>query len=172
MDRFLHLILPKNVRKVSTVFLACAWVSGLVLGAVLPANDFLVSAMRRAAAGPVSITGLLAAILLPFLFSAFAVYSSEFWLLIPIAFIKAFLFSFSGAAVIYSFGQSGWLVRLLLIFSDSLMLPFLWWYWLQALSFGKTRFLFNSICVLIAAFIIGSLDFTVISPFLVKVLSI
>lgn len=173
MDRFLKFNLPAMRCKGRKAILALAWFLGLISGILFSvmASDSVFPTMRAAATGCVSISGLLSAILLPLLFSAFAVYISQPLLLIPIAFGKAFVFSFVGMSVMAAYGSAGWLVRFLLMFSDCMMLPFLWWYWLRYLS-GSRASAFCSTALLVSlAVIIGSFDYRVISPFLADILS-
>ena len=136
----------------------------------MSASDALYPTMRAAVYSRVSISGLLSAMLLPLLFSAFAVYISNTWLLIPIAFSKAFAFAFLGIGILVSFGSAGWLVRLLLMFGDIVMLPVLWWYWQKALTARQNPL---PHCAAAAAFalLIGGLDYCVISPFLANLIS-
>lgn len=174
MDRFLNFNLPTLRCKGPKVLLACAWFLGLVTGILfsISASDSLFPTMRAAVSGCVSISGLLSAMLLPLLFSAFAVYISQPLLLIPIAFLKALIFSFLGMSIMAAYGSAGWLVRFLLMFSDCMMLPFLWWYWLQAISCPRRAAVRNTALVFVIAVMIGSFDYCVISPFLAKVISI
>lgn len=172
MDRFLHLHLPTRLRKGSVSFLAFGWILGLVSGFLfsLYAGDSLSTTMRAAASGCVSIPGLLSAIFLPLLFSAFAVYISQPWLLIPIAFGKAFLFSYLGVGVMAAFGSAGWLIRWLLMFSDSCSLPLLWWYWLRAVSGQRCFAVRNTAAAFAVALIIGSVDYCMVSPVLANLI--
>ena len=153
--------------------LASSWFLGLVLGIVfsIAAGDPLVSLMRTAVNSRVSISGLLTAILLPFLLSAFAVIFHESWLLILIAFLKAFMFSFVGFGVTVAFRSAGWLVRLLLMFGDCCSLPVLFWYWSRHVGVQESSS-FSAIVVPFALlFCIGSFDFCVVSPFLATLIS-
>ena len=173
MDRFLHLILPTRVCKEPAVNLACSFLAGLLFGACasIAASDTLFPMMRAVAFGCVSIFGLLSAILLPLLFSAFAVYIGQRWLIFLIAFVKAFLFAFLGIGIMNAFGSAGWLVRWLLMFSDSFTLPLLWWFWLRAFSDRRTTSLRFAALIAAAAIIIGSFDYTVVSPFAAMLIS-
>ena len=173
MDRFVHLILPTHSCKEPSIHLACSFLAGLLSGACvsIAASKSLLPMMLAAANSCVSISGLLSAMLLPLLFSAFAVYIRQNWLLIPIAFVKAFLFAFLGIGVMSAFGNAGWLVRWLLMFSDSLTLPLLWWFWLRAFSSGRTDALRFAALVAVAAVLIGSLDYSVVSPFAAMLIS-
>ena len=87
------------------------------------ASDLFLPAMRMAVSGCVSIIGLLSCSLLTFLISALAVYQGRHILLIPIAFVKAFLFSYVGYRLFLAWGQAGWLVTGLMMFSSFCSLP-------------------------------------------------
>lgn len=159
-------------RKGSTFFLALSWCLGLISGIVLFlfAGTQILPWMRSTAYGAVSIVGLLCVTLLPFLFSAFAVFISEPWLLLPISYGKAVLFSLISLGILQSFGSAGWLVRLLLMFSDSVSVPLLYCFWHRHIS-GRRKLAFSeawnavSLCILI-----GSIDYCLVSPFLAQMI--
>ena len=173
MGRFLNLKLPLFSRKSCLSVLASSWFLGHVLGIVfsIAAGDSNVSLMRMALNSHVSISGLLTAILLPFLLSAFAVYLHESWLLIPIAFAKAFIFSYIGLGVMTVYGSAGWLVRLLLMFSDCCSLPVLFWYWIRLLSGQRKATIPATAVPVFLVILIGSFDYCIVSPFLTALIS-
>ena len=88
-------VLPAATRRRAQALLAFSFLSGHFLGVWCSGNasDFFLPAMRTAVSGRVSIIGLLSCALLPFLISALAVYLEQPVFLLPIAFVKAFLFS-------------------------------------------------------------------------------
>ena len=159
-------------RKTSPWFLALSWFIGVLLGipAALAASEFLVPMMHESVQCSVSITGLLAATLLPFLLSAYAVSLSEPWLLLIISALKAFGFSYCACGVSLAFGQSSWLVRFLFLFSDHCLIPVLYLYWLRHIH-GQTKAavweLPTCVCV---ALLVGSIDYCLIAPFLVTLI--
>ena len=173
MGRFLHLKLPFLSRRGPRMVLALSWFLGLLMGAVVSAaaSESLVPLMRAAAAGCVSIDRLLTAILLPFLLSALAVYLQEPWLLLLIAFGKAFLVSFLGFGLMAAYGSAGWLLRWLLMFGDCCSLPLLFWYWLRHISGLRKFTIAGTAPVLLVAVAIGSFDYCIVSPFLTAVIS-
>jgi len=120
MARFFHPVFSSPFRKSECYFLAFAWVMGLVSGSFVfrYSGSDLVSQMPLAANSQPSIFGLLTSCLLPFLFSAFAVYIRATRLLCGICFMKAFLVSYVSWGVLYAFSGCGWLVRGLLLFTD------------------------------------------------------
>lgn len=168
MARFLHYHLPDLWRKGAWFFLAFSWLSGLICGicAFSCAGNSAFSVMRGAFSGSVSIVGLLGVTVLPFLFSAFAVFISKPGLLLVASFGKAFLASYVSLAVMLAFGSAGWLIRWLLCFSSCAAAPLLYWYWLRYIS-GERKFSGFEVFLLISLLIfIGSLDYCVILPFL------
>ena len=172
MDAFFCPILPTTGCRRNRFFLACTWIFGLISGAVCSVHSgiFLTSLMRTAVHGSVSIVGLMSAGLLPLLFSAAAVFISKIWLLIPVAFCKAFLYAYFAAGLMAAYGNAGWLVRILFMFSDYVMLPVLWWYWMSVLDGRDRLFYRKSAVACAAALMIGCFDFYIVSPFLASLL--
>lgn len=171
-DRFLNRKLPHFSRRMMFLLLAFSWCLGLVLGlwSSAMAGESLVPLMQSAASARVTITGLLTAISLPFLLSALAVFLGRWWLFLPIAFGKAFLIAFTGYGVFVSFGSAGWLMRVLLMFSDCACAPLLLWLWIHGITAERRRVLSVAGPALLAL-AIGSVDFYVVSPFLAMLLS-
>ncbi len=167
MARFLHYDFAVNSRKVWQWLLAFAFAAGLAAGSILylSAEFKSVSWMRGAADSPVSIVGLLGVILLPFLFSAAAVFLNRDWLLIPIAFLKALSFVQVSLGISQAYGSAGWLMRFLLMFADSISLPVLVYFWICFGFSGKKLSGWRFLCFIAAAACIGCFDFCVISPF-------
>lgn len=174
MARLLHRNLPTVWRKYATTFLAFSWCSGLFCGIVLyfSAGDPSASLMRMAVTGYVSIVDLLMSVLLPFLISALAVYIFKPGLLAVFAFIKACLFAFFSMGTLEAFGSAGWLIRLLLMFSDICMTVVLYLYWMRHVS-GQRKFSVTySGAYGAAALLIGSIDYCFIAPKLAQILEI
>lgn len=168
MARFLHHDFPTWWRKCCTAFLASSWLLGLIVGCLIfyAAGYECVSWMRAAADSRVSIVGLLSVIILPFLFSAFAVYISHSWLLLIVAFGKAVSFSLVSLGILISFGSAGWLMRFLLMFSDLCALPLLFLFWMRFISGERRITLRSGLLFSAAGLVIGSIDFYLISPIL------
>lgn len=173
MVGFFRTFLASGPRRVNAIILAFALLTGFTLGAYTAtlAEPSSFSLMRTASESCVSIVCLLPALLLPFLFSAFAVYISQYWLLIPIAFTKAFFFSYLSAASLLLFRGSGWLVQLLLMFTDCLSMPVLCWFWLRTCTVSRESVLRSFVSAALVVIGIICLDYQFISPFLVELLS-
>lgn len=165
---------PKQVprRKVWRILLAFSFGAGFWAGMIFSsaAGEVLIPWMRTAIHCRVSIRFLLCATLFPFLFSAIAVFLSQPGLLLLIAFGKAFSAGLAGMCLCTAFGSAGWLVRWLLCFSSCLSLPVLYGYWLRHVG-GKAGDPFRETAWLLSvSLLIGSVDYFVIVPFLVRVI--
>lgn len=153
-------------RKVCRLVLAFFWLSGLLAGVAFysPAGHILDPWMRGRAFAPVSIRPLLCVTLLPFLFSAFAVFISRPRLIYLVAFSKAFLLGLIGLAVQRCWGSAGWLARWMLCFSSAASGPLLYWYWLRHID-GRREYAFSETALLFSsAAILGSIHFFIIVP--------
>ena len=174
MAQLLQRIFSQHLRKYHNIFLAFIWLLGLHCGI----SVFRISQisffplMRGAEDCSVSIVGLLSVSLLPFLFSALAVYIRSFPLLGLLCFIKSSLFAFVSMGLFSTYDSAGWLLRLLMMFSDLCSLVPLWWCWIRSsdtVSVGSFR---PVVMASFAVTVIVCLDFYYISPLLVKLLEI
>jgi len=151
--------------------LAFMWFMGSLFGIILTeqsGNSYYLL-MRTAASSRVSIVGLIASVYLPFLLSAFAVYTNKPRFIYFICFVKAALLAQGALAVALAFGSASWLARFLLQFTDLLLAPVLCWFVIRLLSGVvalKRDFCFCSVIFLMT----GSLDYCVVSPFLVMLI--
>lgn len=165
MNRFSHRRLSVLLRKYAMTCLACSWILGLISGlwtSRYAAFHLIGLEDSFHLYTPISI---LSVALLPVLISALVVFAEQSWLLLPISFLKAFCFAHVGALVTKSFGSASWLIQILLMFSDCVSLPFLWWFWYRLLK-SSQQIAFSTIFpIALAALSIGVLDFKVISPF-------
>ncbi len=172
MDRFLHLNWSFSLCKTWRPLLALIWFLGLFFGAIAVSSaDAIFSlTMHSALYGSLSIFGLLAALLLPLLLTAFAVYVSKPILILFFAFFKAFLFAFTAAGLSACFTTAAWLVRCLLMFSDILILPVLWLVWLRSFEYKPVASLRCSAIAAMMTCMIGCFDFAVVAPFLMRLI--
>lgn len=172
-DLFLTVHGSIHSRRIYRPLLAFLIFLGLLCGVVLTVDPEPVSLtlMRTASFSRVSIVRLMTVLLVPFILSAFSVYTSSSFLLFPVCAIKAFSFGCCARMVTSSFGNAGWLVRWLLLFSSGMSLPLLIWFCMRHLDGTRRKDLLRDfvVCVVLI-FLIGSLDYRVISPFLVKLI--
>ena len=148
----------------SPALLAVCWLLGVFCGMLLflHAGTPVFSLMRRLPYGSVSIVSLLAAGLIPFLFTAYAVFISRPRMVFAVAFCKACLFSFVSLGISVAFASAGWLMRGLLLFGSGVSCVMLYFLWLRILSGRKTYWL----AVAAAAAAACWTSFYIISPFL------
>lgn len=172
MARFLHSIVSFCKRKWDKLFLALLWVAGLIIGGFVfryTGSNF-VSQMPLAVASQPSIFGLLMSSLLPFLFSAYAVYIGWPRILYGISFLKACGLGYLSNSVVYAFQSAGWLVRWLFLFTDISAAAVLYCYChrhisgVRKLSAGN----FSAYAGVLAA--VSLLDYSVITRLLLRVL--
>ena len=160
-----------NIRNdLPTVFLKffsllIVWLLGLAVGYSLFEPSYL-SLMRSALLQPVSIVGLFVSIFLPLIFSVSFILFEKPILLLIVCFIKAVAYGFSCTLIAQSFQVGSWLMRFLLLFSDSFFLLIMITVCLNGI-FDKERLHSKTIiiCTLLCVLITGS-DYIVVSHIL------
>ena len=155
-------------RRHSPRLLAFCWIAGLIAGAAYScfSADFCTVLIRRSTVQGMSFSGMMTVTTLPFLLSALVISLSEPWLLLVFSTFKAFSFSFCAWGVCLAFGQSSWLVLFLFLFSDFLLLPMLYFYWLRHIRGQAVTSLWMFSGLLFIALFVGMIDYQFISPFL------
>ena len=172
MVRFFPCSFLQSSRKVCTVILAFALLLGVTFGGVCSgfAEPVLFQLMLTAAMARVSIVCLLPVLLLPIVLSAFAVSIGLYWLLIPIAFSKAFLFGYLCSGILMLYPHSGPLFAMLFLCVDCLSLPVLCWCWFRCIRSREAGlWALKPAMLLIVG--IGLLNYRIVSPFLASLLS-
>ncbi len=169
-----RLFLGSFNRSLSVVILAFCWVLGLCCGASysLATMDSYSVLMRTLPDSRVSIVGLVVN-----LFSLLIVYIAA-CRLIPNAFIyvialvKAFVFSYGLTGAYALYGTAGWLIHLLISFTDAFtIVPFLWF--LIRSIYGHRRTLNRDAVFCLCVYsIIFLIDFFCISPFFLHIRSL
>lgn len=174
MARFLYPDFMNFFRKNSGFFLALSFLLGTVAGLFLfyCTGESMFSLMCTVYSDRISIVDLLIPFLLPFSFSAFAVYFSFPRALYAICFFKTALYFFLSCAVACSFGSAGWVIRLLFLFSDICFLVLLYWYWMRHISGQRVFSAGECIVFLSAAALISGVDYLMITPILRDVLGL
>ena len=158
-------------RKIAPLILAFSWSFGSLFGVLIvrSASEYFVPFVRSVVSGTVSVSGLLASVLFPFLFSELAIlYRRSFLYLI--CFIKAFCLGVCVKGIALAYGSSAWLIYSLLLFSDNLIIPVLYAYWLRALEGSSFQRNLSFMVHVIYSVIIVLLDVYLISPILSEVI--
>ena len=170
MCRFLYLILSFFRRKSPQVILSLLWIAGLISGSVvcLLGEQVIVPDSFPALFGDLNFGGLFSVRMLPFLLTALSILLSRVWLLIPVIFSKAFLFSFVAISFMKSFGVSGGIITAFCLFSDFLTLPFLLFFWQRSICCENFSF-FRTGCLLASVvFVVCFFDFHYLVPYVVQ----
>lgn len=152
----------------SVWILAFCWVIGICLGLII-GSDFdpdVLSLMRMTSESRVSIVGLLLN-LLPFVLSAAAVHYSFPGAFFLLATGKGLCHGFCMFLILAEFSSAGWLLYRLLMFTDSILLIPLFFFWARHID-GSRNFLKRDtwLCLGISL-IAGALDYFVISPLII-----
>lgn len=154
-------------------FLSFSWICSIAFGLAfaLYTQPYTVSLMRMADFGRVSIVGLACIILAPLYLSAIAVYFRRTGWIYTIATLKGISFGFGIFVFTAVFGSAGWLMRLLIAFSDSAMLVPLFLFWIRHLD-GSQRYLRRDLIICtVSALLIGLADYFIISPYTTAMLA-
>ena len=149
------------------MIIAFLWGIGFVCGCLCAAcADNFTSLMRTCCTADVSIVGLFFVPFLPFLISAAAVYCSAPLIVYLTGFCKSFLLGFCVCTVYSGFPGGGWLVSLLLLFTDVLTVPMLFWFQCHAvINPGKTTFKYGMLAIFWFA-AVSAVDYFWIVPLL------
>lgn len=161
-------IVPIITRNADVLTLAFVLLFGYLIGTFLAAETpfSFYALMRSAANSPVSIVGSLVSAFLPFLLAFAAVHYGKPVLLYFILFCKAVVFSHCSMICHLAFGSGGWLVRLLLQFSDILLLPVLCHFVILRLRQPRTLRRSDIFIYSGAAALVAIINFCFISPYL------
>ncbi len=145
------------------------WSAGMLAGISAALHNISATfSLMRSFSGRVSIVGLLVSVTFPFVISAVIVSFGRYWLLLPLGFVKAFMFCFCACSVTLAYGSAGWLSRSLLMFSDSVITVLLLWCWLRCIAQCNFRTTGVVMCLLISG-AIGVLDYCLVSPLAVQI---
>ena len=155
--------------KAPLLHLASVWLLGLISGAaaavscdgsaVLIPETFLTQTPGFATLLPVT--------LLPLILAVSTAYMSVPVLRLPIAFGEGFLFTFAAVFITGAYGDAGWLVCTLVMFSGIMTLP-VFWYLLSTPD--KPRFWHRAAASAVAVTLICCADCYIISPFLASLI--
>lgn len=137
---------------------------GMLTASVMKSE--LIPLIRSVLIRPAGVSGLLTVSVLPCFLCAYGVSLGELWVLPLVGGFKSFGFGFCGCGVAMAFGQSGWLVRLLLLFSDCMILAPLYLFSLRHICGRTSRVRRDIAALLILSAVVFTVDHWVVSPFL------
>ena len=137
LNRLFLADLKVYLRKLSLISLCFTWCLGYSCGfwLVSPAEPFSPSLMYALISQRGSILGLLAVNVLPFLITALFVRFRLCRLILPLAFLRAFISGYCNSCFLCAFASAGWLICLLVLFSQSCSEVLLLWYWIRNINY-------------------------------------
>ena len=145
------------------------WCVGMFTGiSVALHNSSATFSLMRSLSGGVSIVCLLFSFAFPFVISAVIVSFGQQWLLVPIGFVRSFMYFFCACSVTLAYGSGGWLSRYILMFTDSIISVLLLWFWLKCIADQNHTTKRTIVCVLITG-IVCAVDYCYISPLAVQI---
>lgn len=153
------------------VLLVFVWLFGLILGcyfATVASSNESIHIVRQVLQSEPSIIGLFISLIIPLVTSFLAIKLRLNLLILPIAFIKAVCFSFCAMCLIFAFGDAGWLLCRLYVFSDSCAVVVLLLFWIHCIP-GDVVALNKNFCYcLVSISAICFVDYFLVSPFAMK----
>lgn len=155
--------------KYSAVSLSCTFILGFLAGALIVSSNAtqLTLQIRSAAISPASSVGLLAQIF----FSCTAtllLYKTRRGYLFLLSFVQALTFGIVATAIYYAYGSARWLVHALMLFTRTITLISLFWFWLHLVS-GQSHSIFQDLLLTLCVSVIAAvIDIYLISPILLK----
>jgi len=161
-------------RKMNLLLLAFFTFFGCSLGVYTSHTSDIISfhLMRMAVTCPVSIVGLTFVMLLPFLITAFAIWISKPYLILPVSFFNSFSFTLILCYTIVVFDTAGWLVCLMLLFSNIFVQFALNWHWIRFLSGTSVSPAEDLLICVFCALAIIVVDYFFVAPYLVQLTNI
>lgn len=114
---------------------------------------------------PVSIVGNMICIFLPLALSVISIISCKPEIILLVCFVKAVSFGFCGMLVSSVFGSASWMIRLLLLFSDTVFITVLFWLWLRHFD-RQIPCDFDCYVCLMVGILIAGIDYFVVGPVL------
>lgn len=154
---------PVRLHKLSVCIV---WILGIVCGVFFSLNvDSLVySYIRRASDGSLTFLSLIIARVSPIIISVVLTQIS-YALLFLYVYFKAFSYGFSLCVVLMAYGNAGWLLNILLLFSEFFVICNLLWLWIVSCSKSHGNNYKSLIISIVASTMIGLVDYIFISPY-------
>ena len=171
---FVFLAMNKNNSyRIHLLLVSFAWCIGLIAGSLFATYTTTIhnSLTQMLSNSHLSVLGFVALQIFPFLLSAFLLRMFDYKAIIPLIICKAFSFGFCACFFIAHFDYSGWLLRWLFLFSDSVSSVFLIWFWIRCVNGYMKRRQNDLMLCIIFVLIIGFIDSYYISPFGISLLS-
>ena len=151
----------RNTVSVKIAFVVISWLLGLLFGTVFLDRTSFLSLMSSVYFPRTSIVGFIISMSIPLFISYILLRCFDFYYLVPLIILKAFTFMCIYGAISITYGNAGWLVSGLLLFSDFSLIFLLIYQWLVWASGKRCSSAFTSFILLI----IGCFDLFIVSPY-------
>ena len=166
----MHISRLRTCSSQGRVLISLLWIAGLILGCCLALfqSETTLLFIRQISRQRMSVVVLTISLLCPFVISYFAFRLRLWFVIYLIVFIKATCFSFCALCLEIAFGDAGWLVYRLYLFSDSCCVIILMWFWNHCIAIDSEKLnrSFYFCFAMIAA--VCFMDFIIVSPFVIK----
>ena len=163
---------PFNRCSIRVCFLAFLWINCLLLGIYFASKDLpFVSLMHFATYSRVSIVGLAVVLFLPLLILVPALHFRRLSIIYIYSAIKAYCAGYMLYGISFIYYNASWLVRLLLLFSDTGITVLFFGLLLQYLNGTSANFKADIFCCCIATVAIGITDYLLVTPFLMSLMA-
>ena len=155
------------------IVLAFLWVLGLLVGMLFGhfSTEWFDAFFHQSALQHISLPGIAVVQLLPLLLSAMCVLVRRPGFLLILLFADAVSCGFNIYGITAAFGSAAWLVYEMLCFSDTITAILLLWLSVRQFSGRKYYFEKDLVKCLIISLVIGTVDISCISPFLVTLMN-
>lgn len=154
------------------VFLAFFWTASLIYGVYISAQDLsVVSLMRLLPYCQVSIVGLIAVSFLPLLITIVCAYYRKPIVIYSILVCKGFLSGYCIGGLASAYSSAGWLIDILLLFSDSCITVILFWFWYRHLIRNEHSLKRDGAIAIVSALVICLIDYFIVTPFLASLVN-
>ena len=148
-------------------FLAFLWISAMLAGILVCSVDSRIHSLMLVAPGcSLSIVGVLVITILPLAISIAGLAANKFAILYIIYIIKAFTSGYLLFAILRVYGSAGWLMHLLLLFSDNMTNFLILWITFRHIKGKSNTFLFDALICTTISIAIGITDYLFVAPFL------
>ena len=157
--------------RIILLFAVC--ICGMIAGCwqSIAASDSVLLIYDHAIFTNASLLGLLLYSLIPFVLVHILLRWSYILVAYALLFFKMFLFGCCAYGLVIAFGQSGWLVRWLIMFSDSCTIILLIWYFARSISGTSDHAQSDHIICIVLSAMIVIFDYLIVSPFTVLLLN-
>ena len=144
-----------------------AWLFGLILGACFLIRTSFTSLMCSVYFLRTSIVSLILSLSIPIFLSYILLRFFNYYYILPLVFVKGFVFCCIYGGVFLIYKNAGWLVSSMMLFSDFFLIIILMIHWFLAAIGKRCSLLFSFLFLLV----IGCFDFFVVSPYLAMLLN-